>query len=59
MEQRTLRVMGKGRKERLVPFHAAAAKSLETYLAHRGAFLARKGVPPHERLVRQPAGEGG
>ena len=33
MEQRTLRVLGKGRKERLVPFHEKAAAALETYIA--------------------------
>ncbi|HWQ07973.1 MAG TPA: tyrosine-type recombinase/integrase [Holophaga sp.] len=57
LEQRTLRVMGKGRKERLVPFHAAAAKSLETYLAFRGAFLAKNGCPPTSALfVNQKGG---
>ncbi|HJU82598.1 MAG TPA: tyrosine recombinase XerC [Holophagaceae bacterium] len=44
--ERTLRVLGKGRKERLVPFHAKAAEILDTYLAHRGALLAVKGLPP-------------
>lgn len=46
LAQRVLRVLGKGRKERLVPFHAAAQAALETYLAHRGALLAEKGLPP-------------
>ncbi len=32
---RTLRVLGKGRKERVVPFGAAAATALEAYLAER------------------------
>jgi len=44
-EQRTLRVMGKGRKERLVPYHAQAAAVLETYLSFRSAFLAAKALP--------------
>lgn len=45
-DQRTLRVMGKGRKERLVPFHERAAEVLSVYLGHRGAFLAAKVLPP-------------
>ena len=57
LEQRTLRVMGKGRKERLVPFHAAAAKSLDSYLVYRGAFLARKACAPTNALfVNQKGG---
>ena len=55
--QRTLRVLGKGQKERLVPFHAAAAASLDTYLAYRGAFLAAKGLPPTSALfINQKGG---
>jgi len=47
-QARTVRVMGKGRKERIVPFGAAAAAALERYLAERGAgrgalFRARQG----------------
>jgi integrase/recombinase XerC len=45
MEVRTLRVLGKGRKERLVPFHETAASILEAYLAYRGTFLAQKTLP--------------
>jgi len=45
LEQCTLRVLGKGRKERLVPFHAKAAHILTTYLAQRGAYLALKNLP--------------
>lgn len=56
MEQRTLRVLGKGQKERLVPFHAAAEKCLETYLAHRSAFLAGKGLPPTAALFLNQKG---
>ncbi len=41
-EQRTLRVLGKGNKERLVPFHPEAAAILETYLQFRRAHLAEK-----------------
>ena len=56
MEQRTLRVMGKGQKERLVPFHAGAAAILGVYLAHRNAFLAAKGLPPSEALFLNQRG---
>ena len=34
---RTVRVLGKGRKERIVPFGASAARALEAYLADRAA----------------------
>ena len=34
---RTVRVLGKGRKERIVPFGASAARALEAYLAGRAA----------------------
>jgi tyrosine recombinase XerC len=56
MEQRTLRVLGKGQKERLVPFHAGAAEILETYLAHRGRFLAEKGLPASPALFLNQKG---
>ncbi len=45
-EQRTLRVMGKGSKERLVPFHPEAAEALEKYLQFRSGHLALKSLPP-------------
>lgn len=45
-EQRILRVMGKGSKERLVPFHPEAAKALENYLQFRSSHLALKSLPP-------------
>jgi integrase/recombinase XerC len=35
-ETRTVRVVGKGRKERIVPFGAKAARALEAHLAIRG-----------------------
>ena len=44
--ERTLRVLGKGSKERLVPFHEGAGEILDTYLTYRGAFLVEKGLPP-------------
>jgi len=45
-DQRTLRVLGKGRKERLVPYHAQAADVLGTYLGFRSSHLAVKALPP-------------
>lgn len=38
-----LRVWGKGRKERVVPFGDKAREALEKYLVHRGEVLQRKG----------------
>ena len=45
LEQRTLRVLGKGNKERLVPFHPRAGEILESYLVYRKAYLAEKVLP--------------
>jgi|WetSurSiteA1Bulk_404760.scaffolds.fasta_scaffold06510_2 integrase/recombinase XerC len=52
-----LRVVGKGRKERIVPFGNRAAESLQDYLKVRGKriqvsrpVLPRKGKPPGEAL---------
>ena len=56
LEQRTVRVMGKGRKERLVPFHAEAGRALEAYLGHRRSFLAVKSLPPSEALFLNQKG---
>lgn len=55
-EQRTLRVLGKGRKERLVPYHERAAEALAAYLAQRGAFLAMKGLPQDRALFLNQRG---
>jgi integrase/recombinase XerC len=56
LDQRTLRVMGKGRKERLVPHHALAGSLLETYLAFRSAFLAERSLPPSAALFLNQRG---
>ncbi len=45
-EVRTLRVLGKGSKERLVPFHPAAGEILQAYLRFRREHLAAKSLPP-------------
>jgi integrase/recombinase XerC len=55
-EQRTLRVLGKGRKERLVPYHAQASGILEVYLSHRSAFLAARTLPPSPALFLNQRG---
>ena len=55
-DQRTLRVLGKGRKERLVPYHERAAEALAAYLAFRGAFLAAKGLPQGPALFLNQRG---
>jgi integrase/recombinase XerC len=55
-EERTLRVLGKGRKERLVPFHVHAAAVLETYLCHRSVFLAAKVLPPSPAIFLNQRG---
>jgi len=39
---RVLRVLGKGRKERLCPLHPDAAEALRRWLARRGELLARR-----------------
>jgi len=56
MEQRTLRVLGKGSKERLVPFHEKAAGVLRDYLARRRAFLAEKNLPATPALFLNQRG---
>jgi integrase/recombinase XerC len=55
--ERTVRVLGKGRKERIVPYGAAAAKALERYLALRPAargplFVNARGGRLTDRSVR-------
>ena len=55
-DQRTLRVMGKGRKERMVPYHAQAGTVLETYLHYRSAFLGAKALAPLPALFLNQRG---
>jgi integrase/recombinase XerC len=55
--ERTVRVLGKGRKERIVPYGAAASKALERYLAPRPAargplFVNARGGRLTDRSVR-------
>jgi integrase/recombinase XerC len=56
MEQRTLRVLGKGSKERLVPFHEKAAAVLQDYLVRRRQFLAEKSLPATPALFLNQRG---
>jgi integrase/recombinase XerC len=62
--ERTVRVLGKGRKERIVPYGAAAARGLEAWLARRGdrpgplftnAAGGRLGVRSVHTIVRRSA----
>jgi len=48
LEQRLVRVMGKGSKQRLVPFHDQAEKALQDYLPDRAALLKGRGDPKTE-----------
>jgi integrase/recombinase XerC len=47
---RRLTVLGKGEKQRVVPFHAKAREILDKYLALRRAFLAARPLPPTAAL---------
>jgi integrase/recombinase XerC len=52
LRARTLRVTGKGRKERIVPISAPAARALRTYLGEgRRRLLERAGQPPEPAAV--------
>lgn len=46
MRQRVIRVIGKGNKERLVPFSEDCQKSLDNYLANLRPELFKRGHPP-------------
>jgi integrase/recombinase XerC len=59
--ERTVRVVGKGRKERIVPFGGAAARALDRYLAPRPAtrgplFVNARGGRLTDRSVRTVVG---
>jgi integrase/recombinase XerC len=56
LRERTVRVLGKGRKERIVPFGSKAARALEAWVAMRGErpgplFLAVRGGRMNPRAV--------
>jgi integrase/recombinase XerC len=54
--ERMVRVMGKGGKERLVPFNQSALAALKAWMKDRAAILASKPVRA-TRGTRQPAGD--
>ena len=55
LSARIVRVMGKGRKERLVPFNGATADSLRQWLKDRGALRALANTqPPPVNTLRKP-----
>jgi integrase/recombinase XerC len=56
LSQRTLRVRGKGRKERLVPFGRPAAAALEAYLPVRAEWRRRRGKGDDPLFVNQRGG---
>jgi integrase/recombinase XerC len=56
LRERTVRVLGKGRKERIVPFGSKAARALDAWVARRGdapgpLFLAARGGRMNPRTV--------
>jgi len=55
--EKYLAVVGKGDKERIVPFHAKALEILEVYMAFRADFLVSKRLPPNPAIfINQKGG---
>lgn len=58
LDNQILRVLGKGRKERIVPFGTPATKWLRKYVARRRGFLMEKGQLAEEHLFVNKDGVG-
>jgi integrase/recombinase XerC len=56
LKQRMIRVRGKGRKERLVPFGRAAARAIDAYLPDRARWLKRVNDDEEPLFVNQRGG---
>jgi integrase/recombinase XerC len=56
LKQRVIRVRGKGRRERLVPFGRVAAQAIEAYLPHRARWLKRVNDDEEPLFVNQRGG---
>lgn len=58
LEGRVLRVLGKGRKERICPINPRAVAALQAYLARRGELLARRrsGADPEALFLNARGG---
>jgi integrase/recombinase XerC len=55
LSARMVRVMGKGAKERIIPFNDAARKSIAAWLKDRAALVNSQGPTPNsQRTRRQP-----
>jgi len=56
LRSRVVRVLGKGRKERLVPFNELAAEAIATYLERRGELLGKPGADPSALFLNHRGG---
>jgi integrase/recombinase XerC len=54
---RVVRVLGKGRKERIVPFNRSAAEALRAWLADREQFVPNRGLTPGGGQTPPPRGQ--
>ena len=59
LSARMVRVMGKGAKERIVPFNDAARKSIAAWLKDRAALVNSQGPTPNSQRTRRQRGRVG